>query len=404
MSPGVAARSTISLHLQTVRDVGQVVGAVARDRLPGQRHHRDELVPRDATELTVEQLNEIFCSGTPGATIVDVEIHDGSAGTSTRQPMTLRYNDAGLDAGLPTEVYAKSTPTLVNRLLLGITGAAAAEACFYQSLRPQLQIGTPLGYFGSADPRSGRSMILMEDIARSRGAIFGDATSLTVDRPAAEQMLDEMARYHGAMWCSPDLDGTWPELRDARSWQQVFNTKTRMDAGAVAMVTRVGDIMPDALIARRKEIRGAFARSLDLNVQAPPTLLHQDVHPANWFRLPDGSLHLYDWQAIAAGHWALDVSYALSTCLTIDDRRAWERDLIAHYADQLAAHGGKPASVDQCFTTYRQQMLHGLVFWLYTTLVGKVAELQPPAHTELLVKRTAQAVHDLETLDSLELN
>jgi hypothetical protein len=39
-------------------------------------------------------------------------------------------------------------------------------------------------------------------------------------------------------------------------------------------------------------------------------------------------LHLYDWQGIGAGGWALDLSYALSAGLDIEDRRNWERDLI----------------------------------------------------------------------------
>jgi hypothetical protein len=125
------------------------------------------------------------------------------------------------------------------------------------------------------------------------------------------------------------------------------------------------------------------------------------VHPRNWFRVPDGALHLYDWQGIAKGNWSLDVAYALSAALEVEDRRAWERDLLALYLDELGAAGGKPPALDEAFLAYRQQMLHGLIFWTYTLLVGKVSELQPDDYVRALIRRTAQAVVDLETLPVL---
>ncbi len=388
----------IRSDLETTRDVGRVLRSRLGDRLG---RSAATPVPLSADELTLDWLTDALCTQVASACVTGIEIGHRSSGTSMREQLTVAYNDEGKAAGLPTQIYAKSTPSVVNRLLLGITGAAAAEARFYETIRRDLNIGTPDGYHGSSDSRSGRSMILMEDIGRTRQAVFGDATTLTVSRAEAEQMVDEMAQYHGAMWEDPRLDGGWPEVTDARSWQQVFNAKTRMDRGAVLMVKRLSDLLPVELIDRRGEIRSAFAAALDRNVAAPATLLHQDVHPANWFRTPDGGVHLYDWQAIAGGHWALDVSYALSSCLTVDDRREWERDLIAHYLDRLRQHGGKPEPFDDAFLAYRQQMLHGLVFWLYTSLVGKVAPLQPHDHTALLVQRTSQAVIDLEVLDAI---
>lgn len=383
----------------TGADIGRVFWARTTDRLP--LPGRLSSIPLSADELTTEWLTDALCEGHPGARVVDVEIGHRSSGTSLREALTVTYDEAGQQAGLPNAVYAKSTPSIVNRLLLGITGAAAAEARFYETIRPELTLGTPAGYHGSADAKTCRSMILMEDIAATRQAIFGDATTLHVSRSDAEQMMDEMARYHGAMWQDPRLQGAWPEVIDARAWQRVFNDKIRMDRLAVAMIKRVAKLVPPELIDRRKDIRPAFAKALDINVSSPATLIHQDVHPANWFRLPTGDVHLYDWQAIAAGHWSLDVSYALSSCLDVEDRRAWERDLIEIYLDRLGHHGGQPEPFDQAFLAYRQQMLHGLVFWLYTWMMGKVAPLQPHDHTTKLVERTSQAVVDLETLDSL---
>lgn len=359
-----------------------------------------DVVPANVDELTVPWLTSALCSGTPGAEVTAFTFGEGSDGTSSRRAIDVTYNDAGTAAGLPTAVYSKSTPGFVNRILIGVTGAAGAEALFYSEIRPTLDIGAPAGYHGAWDPRSCRSMVLIEDIVRTREATFGNAAT-HVDRPAAESMAREMARYHGALWEDPRLDRGWTTLLDAQAWQQNFNTKTAMDAGAVFAFRYAPDELPAAIVARKKEIRPAFARALELNVRAPHTLLHQDVHPGNWFRLPDGSLNLYDWQGIAKGNWALDVAYAFSAGLTVEDRRAWERDLLALYLDELRSHGGQPPSFDDALLAYRQQMLHGVVFWTYTLLVGKVSTLQPEEHVRLLIGRTAQAAVDHETLDAL---
>lgn len=358
-------------------------------------------VPAGIGELTTQWLTAALCREVAGAAVTGFSFGEGSDGTSSRRAITVSYNAVGTDAGLPGAVYSKSTPGLVSRVLIGVTGAAGAEALFYDAIRQHLDVGAPAGYFGAWDARSCRSMILIEDIVRTRGATFGSA-AIGVDRAGAESMVREMASYHGALWEDPRLDREWTAVLDAEAWQRNFNAKTRFDAGAMLGFRLAAEEIPPELHARKTEIRPALMRSLAINVRGPKTLLHQDVHPGNWFRLPDGSLNLYDWQGIAKGSWALDLSYALSAGLDVEDRRAWERDLLALYLDELAAAGGKPPGFERAWLAYRQQMFHGLVFWTYTFLVGKVSALQPEAHVRMLIRRTAQAIVDLDSLDSLD--
>src|SRR5215210_191056 len=391
----------ITEQLALAGSVARVGAIVAGERLRPRGPVTDgAVVPASIDELTTPWLTAALCTGTPGAQVTAFTLGEGSHGTSSRRAIDVTYNETGTAAGLPTAVYSKSTPRFINRLLIGITGAAGAEALFYGKIRPGLDIGAPEGYHGAWDARSCRSLILIEDIVRTREAAFGDALTY-VDRAAAESMAREMARYHGALWEDPRLDHEWTELVSSETWQRTFNTRTGMDAGAVFAFRFASDEIPAALVARRKEVRPAFARSLTINARAPKTLLHQDVHPGNWFRLPDGSLNLYDWQGVAKGNWALDVAYAFSAGLTIEDRRAWERDLLELYLDELAAHGGRPAGFDDAFLAYPQQMLHGVVFWTYTLLIGRVAEVQPEPIVRKLISRTAQAAVDLETLDAV---
>jgi hypothetical protein len=126
------------------------------------------------------------------------------------------------------------------------------------------------------------------------------------------------------------------------------------------------------------------------------------VHARNWYFTVEGHIGIYDWQANGKGLWAVDLGYALSANLTPENRRAWEGDLLALYLDQLAAKGGKAPSYDDAWLAYRQQMVHGLGFWLAT--IGRMAlqpDLQPREVCEIVIERTAQAVVDLDSLRAL---
>ena len=134
----------------------------------------------------------------------------------------------------------------------------------------------------------------------------------------------------------------------------------------------------------------------------PVGLVHTDAHSGNWFRTPDGRMGLYDWQAIAKGFGYRDLSYALMSNLTIEDRRAWEHDLVAMYVDRLAKAGGKAPTGDRAWLHYRQQPFHGLCSWLYTLGAGRLQpEMQKVSVSMVNLERMGQAVADLESFRAL---
>ncbi|MGR9092968.1 MAG: phosphotransferase [Gammaproteobacteria bacterium] len=88
----------------------------------------------------------------------------------------------------------------------------------------------------------------------------------------------------------------------------------------------------------------------------PRTLIHSDLHPGNWYLPGDGKPGLCDWQRIAQGHWARAVAYAMSAMLDVPHRRAWEREVLAHYLARLHFHGGPTVAFDDAWTLYRRQL------------------------------------------------
>jgi hypothetical protein len=358
-------------------------------------------VPRDPSAMTPEWLTQVLCRDVPGARVSSFRVSDASSGSTSRGRLELTYAGAEPGADLPASVWFKASPSLTSRLVTGLTGAAANEGRFYTQIRPGLRLLAPRGYYGDAHPESGRSIVMIEDLGRTRGAHFGGPRERYVTRSMADSMMRELAGYHGAMWESPRFAGDLRWISTSLAWQQNTNAVMAFEKRSLIGVDRAARVSAPGFVDRKHELWPAFMRSLELNVAGPITLLHQDVHAGNWFDA-DGAMGLYDWHCLARGGWALDVAYAMMSGLTVEDRRAWERELLAYYLEQLAAAGGDAPTFDQAHLQYRQQVFHGLFFWLITIGAGRLQpDMQPVEISEANLERMTHAVMDLDSLGAL---
>jgi aminoglycoside phosphotransferase (APT) family kinase protein len=157
--------------------------------------------------------------------------------------------------------------------------------------------------------------------------------------------------------------------------------------------------IPPALFRRHAEIWPATLNSIAVHGTQPRTFTHNDVHLRNWYIAPNGQMALCDWQNFASGHWGRDFAYAISTSLTIADRRAWEKDLLHHYLDRLQAAGGPVVAFDDAWKFYRQHLFSTLAWWTATLAVGTT---QPGDAMHILIGRIATAIDDLDALSSFD--
>ena len=361
-------------------------------------------VPASAEDLTPPWLTAALCRRHPGAKVVDVSLRGGSNGSTSRRGITLTYNDVGREAELPTQIFTKSTPSLTSRLVVGPTGLLASESAFYTTVRPTLDIEVAQGYYTTVDQRSYRSMFLLEDVGVTRGAKFGDPSSMPVSKKMAESQVDLLAGLHGGTWDSP-LFATRPGwLRNVQDMMVSINALANFKTGALgAGIKRSADVLPAELLRHRDRLWPSYMRSLELNTVAPMSLLHNDVHLGNWYRAEDGTMGLYDWQTFAQGFWAKDFAYALGSALTIDDRRAWEQELLERYLARLADDGGPKLTFEQGWLAYRQQTFHGFFFWLFTIGAGRLQPDMQPRHISLEnLSRMGQQVVDLESVAAID--
>ncbi|HTK64198.1 MAG TPA: phosphotransferase [Pseudonocardia sp.] len=357
----------------------------------------DEL-PLSYEEITPEWLTAILGSDVPGARVESHRLGEEDEGTSSRRHIYLTWNDAGIAAGLPSSVFSKSTMTLESRYLLGMNGGIAAEAVFYNSVLPTLKVRAPEALFAAYDPESFNSIIVMRDLADQ--VQFGShELDLTLEQ--AKSQLRLLATLHARYYNSPELETT---LSEFNSWEDYF--AVTVDAAGFGPACARGfveakEVIPPALFDRADEIWPATLASVEAHSSLPRTLIHSDVHLKNWYIDADGEMGLNDWQCSCKGNWGRDIAYAISTALTPENRREWDRELVTYYVDQLHAAGVEGVDFETAWRLYRQNLFSALAWW--TGTLGQPPEapkMQPPATSREFIRRITAAIDDLDALSA----
>lgn len=348
--------------------------------------------------ITAEWLTAVVRLRHPGATVTGFRLGERDSGTTNRRRIHLEY--AGDDAarGYPASFFCKAAQDLPNRITMS-AGSAMGETQFYREIRPILDVEAPVAYFSACDPESYRAIIVMADIA---GSAEFCAYRTPVSRARAESQVALLARLHGAFY---DGRGDRALLRGMDSFPDRFHRIDRFHGLADACgrgLIAAAEVMPRSLIARADAVWPLTLQAIDRLNAAPQTLTHGDVHLGNWYVLPGDNMGLADFQNLTTSHWSRDLAYTLATGLTIDDRRAWERDLIALYLDRMRESGGCAESFADAWRGYRRQMLSVLAWWTVTLTPAPTMaqDMQSRETTLCFLERIGQAIEDLETLDS----
>ena len=358
-------------------------------------------LPRTYESITPEWLGAVLCAGHPGAHVLSFELGPPDEGTSSRRRITrIEYDATGRAAGLPSSVFCKGSLALANRYILALNGGIEAEVTFYSRVRPKLAIEAPRALHARFDPRSFNSIIVMEDMTDQVRFLRCDDT---LSRARAESQLRLLATVHGAYYQSAELERS---LAPFRTWEEFF-TVTAEEAGFRDSCARgfraAREVIPERLFKREAEVWPATLACVARHSEMPRGLIHSDVHLGNWYLAPSGELGVQDWQCTSRGNWSRDVAYALSTSLTTEDRRAWERDLLRSYLELLAeaSNGRARVPFEDAFRCYRQQLFAALAWW--TGTLGQPPEapaMQPPAVSLTFIGRMARAIDDLDALDA----
>lgn len=357
-------------------------------------------VPISGETLTPEWLTAVLCRDVPGAEVTALEVAGGSTGTSTRTALRVAYNDAGQAAALPTALFAKTTAAFSQRILLGGGKMIDGETRFFRDFRPQVEMEAPIGYWGAADPGSWRSIALMEDIAETRGATFVEPTA-RIDRDRMEDLVRNLATLHRTFWRHPAVGELKSTVEALQAYLAAIDMRTRCEVG----LRRAEAVIPEPLRGQADRLWAGVERAIGLATDVlPPTLLHGDPHIGQTYVTAEGRMGYVDWQVVMRGGWAHDFAYTVNSGCDPEDRRAWDRELLAAYLDELGSVGGEAPDFDAAWTAYRQQSLFAYAAWAFT--IGRAA-YQPKMQTEetclTLLERITTAIDDHDSLTALEV-
>jgi hypothetical protein len=348
--------------------------------------------------ITPQWLTAVLGRGIRGAAAVSHTLGPPDDGTSNRRRIEIAWNDAGRAAGLPASVFCKGTQSLESRYILGMNAGVQAEVNFYNLVRPRLAVNAPEPLFARYDPRTLNSIIILRDL-RDEVEFCKIDTRLSIELARSQMRL--LATLHGRYYQSPELDTT---LSVFSNWETFF-TITADDAGfgdaCKRGFTQAESVIPPRLFLREAEVWPATLRCVALHKTLPRGMIHSDVHLKNWYITRGGEMGVNDWQNSSKGNWSRDLAYCISTGTDPEIRRAWERELLKYYLEELARSGGPRLSFDEAWLRYRQQLFAALAWW--TGTLGQPPDapaMQPPQTSLEFIRRMSCAIDDLDALDS----
>jgi hypothetical protein len=359
-------------------------------------------IPITYEAITDEWLTHVVCRKVAGAKVVEHSLDVPDDGNANRRRIYLKYNAAGDQAKLPASVFCKASQKLANRLVMANCHLLQGEVEFYNKYRPLLDIEAPQGYFANYSERTYNSIIVLEDLVRSGAEFCRHDTVMTRDR--AESQLRLLARLHGRYSSSKEV-----EQSDLLTFEDVFANNDGwfgLKSCCTNGFNAAEAVIPARLFGRREEIWPATLKSAAVHGTVPRTFTHNDPHLRNWYIAANGEFGSCDFQTLARGHWARDVAYTVSTALTVEDRRAWEKDLLKYYLEKLREEGGPNPGFDAAWLHYRQHLFTSLAWWTLTIAASSgssdvpAPDFQPHDAALAFIHRMTTAIDDLEALDS----
>jgi len=319
-------------------------------------------VPEIVRLISREWVSEALAQTYPGVRVDAMAIQRITAGNSTKIWVELEYNAAGKALDLPPTMVVKAGFDRHDPLML-FTYQAEMQA--YREVLPRFPLTSPVCHYAGEGPDGLGAAIIMEDLC-PRTIRFCHA-SAPLSRDEAAAFLGAMAKRHAQSWDHPSLtDGSWdwPErsrqtLASLADYFAMLQSREQWDHYiALPRCQAISNRFHD-----HDRFMAAMARLAERNAALPRIVMIGDTHMGNLYIEEDGTPGFLDFLA-RVSCWADEVSYFIGAALDMQDRREWERGLLQHYLDALAANGVTPPSFDEAWVIYGDNLLTGLFVWM----------------------------------------
>ena len=264
---------------------------------------------------------------------------------------------------------------------------------YYRQVAQHAPMRSPSLLYGEFDDRSHRFVLVLEDL---RGMETIPQT-IGLEPGHAGLAVREAARLHGQYWDAvdrPPLSGLYDCLNSASA--RILQT-----AYLICLPTAL-ERFGSQFSSRMRlfaEALGPWIAAHFASVAADPrTLIHGDYRGENMF-FRTGSTNgfaVIDWQGCGLGCGLYDVAYFMATSVPLEDRRRMERGALEEYHDIVCRMGAKSFAFEDCWRSYRQNMLGAILACILGCGGFDVTDPERRNLATALLSRTLAAIEDLD--------
>jgi hypothetical protein len=311
--------------------------------------------PTSAEQLTADSLTQYLRAA---GSLVDGHVADfshkligtGKMGDNAR--LSLRY--AGDAAGAPATLIAKFPATDEHaRAMAGAQGAYYNEVMFYRELAAGTTMRTPKIYGSEVSDDRTEFLLLMEDMAPAEpGSALLGAT-----RAQTELALSQAAKLAASYYADDSFAQRDYVMTPARDDGGEFGGILMEQYWPVFMDRFGHGLTAEKIAFGERYVRGH--RHFVTRFQGPKTLAHGDFRNENLL-FGEHEATTVDWQTLGESSALTDAAYFLGGSVEPDDRRNWEKELIAQYRVSMEREGVS-LSDQECWNQYREFAMHGII-------------------------------------------
>ena len=198
--------------------------------------------------------------------------------------------------------------------------------------------------------------ILILDNMIAGGYTFGTPTQAW-SPDLVGKSIDILARLHASTWGKSFADVTWLQIGSPAV--QGYTEVLMSEAHWKEQLARPGAYQLIPYTRDRERAMRALRALWRYDETHSHCLVHGDAHLGNMCVDPSGQPFFIDWAGPSICNWAMDVAYFVAGALSVEDRRATEKDLFDRYLKQLAINGGPTPERKEAWDDFGRHLVNG---------------------------------------------
>lgn len=356
------------------------------------------MIPENTKSITSEWLNSVLHKNgfLKGVSIKSISLEpcgrgEGLMGDIAR--LIIKYD--GNASNLPNSMIAKWHPFIELFYTFGIqTGCIENEVRFYNEIAPISPIRVPNLIYSDIDLNSKRFVLILEDCSKYTSIDLIKGMNYEETKIAVKAL----AKFHSRWWNANDLYSfKWiPEFN--KSLYRNICEQYQLVWGFVKQKEEFKSDLPDNGLEIGEKFQKKIIPLMFENLPNHFTIVHGDFRSSNFFMDNNDTknpLIVFDWTHMNIGFGTFDLACLLSSSVSIEVRRKYEKQLVKLYMKQLIENILEIS--DLTFKDFWYNYLRDLLKYIFAPpfqYLGDTASQKRKELRKVLTKRIFTAILD----------